>query len=470
MNDSSDNNKSNNFNFKEIVQNQSKFFNSNKTKDLNFRKQKLKKLLYILKNNEDKLYKAIYKDFKKSQFETYETELALIYHEIKLAIKKLPKWSSKKSVGTDMANLPGRSYLMPEPLGNTLVIGAWNYPYQLSILPAVASIAAGNTVIIKPSEIAANTSGVMAEIINSNFDKEYFHVLEGGILETTELLKQKFDKIFYTGSSMVGKIVMKAAAENLCPVVLELGGKSPAFVLDDANIKMAAKRIVYGKFLNGGQTCVAPDYILAHKSIKQKLVEEIINQVKEIHGEQPIESEAFVRIITPRHFDRLIKLIDNEKVIMGGDSIKEELYIAPTLLDNVDWDDIVMQEEIFGPILPVIEFENLDDAIKKVKERSKPLALYLFTTCSRVRDKIFNEISFGGGMLNDTLMQLTNSRLPFGGVGYSGMGNYHGKFGFDAFSHHKSIIHKTNLIEPFIKYPPYTKIKSRIIKWVLEGF
>lgn len=470
MNDSSDNKISNDFNFQEIVKHQSDFFNTNKTKGIDFRKQKLKMLLHTLKDNEDKLFQAIYKDFKKSEFETYETELALIYHEIKLAIKKLPKWSRKKRVGTDMANLPGSSYLMPEPLGNTLVIGAWNYPYQLSILPAVAAIAAGNTVIIKPSELAINTSSVMAEIINAAFDKEYFHVIEGGIPETTELLKQKFDKIFYTGSSMVGKIVMKAAAENLCPVVLELGGKSPAFVLDDANIKMAAKRIVYGKFLNGGQTCVAPDYILAHKSIKKKLVNEIKNQVKEIHGDKPIESEAFVRIITSRHFDRLIKLIDPKKVVMGGDYIKEELYIAPTLLDDVNWEDTVMQEEIFGPILPIIEFENLDNAIKKVKERSKPLALYLFTTCSRMREKVFKEISFGGGMLNDTLTHLTNVSLPFGGVGYSGMGNYHGKFGFDTFSHHKSIIHKTNLIEPFIKYPPYTKLKFRIIKWVLEGF
>ena len=468
MTDSSGNKIGTDFNFQKIVNHQSDFFKSNKTKDIGFRKQNLKKLLQTLKDNEELLYKAIYTDFKKSAFETYETELALIYHEIKLAIKKLPKWSSKKSVGTDMANLPGKSYLMPEPLGNTLVIGAWNYPYQLSILPAVASIAAGNTVIIKPSELAANTSSVMAEIINTAFAQEYFHIIEGGIPETTELLKQKFDKIFYTGSSMVGKIVMKAASENLCPVVLELGGKSPAFVLDDANIKMAARRIVYGKFLNGGQTCVAPDYILVHKSIKEKLINEIIKQVKEIHGDNPIESEAFVRIITPRHFDRLVKLIDAKKVVMGGDIKKEELYIAPTLLDNVDWEDIVMQEEIFGPILPVIEFEDLDDAITKVKEKSKPLALYLFTRSSRMREKVFNEISFGGGMLNDTLTHLTNANLPFGGVGYSGMGNYHGKFGFDAFSHQKSIIHKTNLIEPFIKYPPYTKLKSKIIKWVLE--
>lgn len=456
-------------NFTELVEKQKKFFNSNKTKDLRFRRNKLEQLLNILKSNEKKLYQAIFKDFKKSEFETFETELALIYHEIKLSIKKLPHWAKKNKVCTDLANLPGKSYIISEPLGNTLVIGAWNYPYQLSILPAVAAMAAGNTVIIKPSELAENTSKIMVEIINQAFDENYLHVIEGGIEETTELLKQKFDKIFYTGSSPVGKIVMKAAAENLCPVVLELGGKSPAIVLEDANIKMTAKRIVYGKFLNAGQTCVAPDYILAHKNVKEKLIAEIKRQIIIIHGENPSESEALVRIITKRHFNRIIKLIDNKKVIIGGLFNEEDLFISPTVIDNVNWEDKIMQDEIFGPLLPIIEFDKIEDIINKIKERPKPLALYLFTTSSSKRKRIFHEISFGGGMLNDTITHLTNASLPFGGVGYSGMGNYHGKFGFDAFSHHKSIIQKTNLIEPFIKYPPYTKFKMKIIKWVLNA-
>lgn len=456
-------------NFTELVEKQKKFFNSNKTKDLRFRKNNLKLLLNILKNNEEKLYQAIFQDFKKSEFETFETELALIYHEIKLSIKKLPVWAKKKKVNTDLANMPGRSYIISEPLGNTLVIGAWNYPYQLSILPAVAALAAGNTVIIKPSELAKNTSKIMAEIINQAFDKNYLHVIEGGIEETTELLKQKFDKIFYTGSSQVGKIVMKAASENLCPVILELGGKSPAIVLEDANIKMTAKRIVYGKFLNAGQTCVAPDYLLVQKNIKEKLITEIKRQINIIHGKTPIESEALVRIITKRHFDRITKLIDHKKVIIGGNFNEDDLFISPTVIDNVSWKDEIMKDEIFGPLLPIIEFENIEDIINKIKERPKPLALYLFTNSSSLRKRIFNEVSFGGGMLNDTITHLTNANLPFGGVGYSGMGNYHGKYSFDAFSHHKSIIQKTNLIELFIKYPPYTKFKMKIIKKALNA-
>ena len=455
-------------NFKNLIGGQKDFFSSNKTKDIKFRKKQLSKLYTIVKENEELLYEAIYKDFRKSAFETFETELSLIYHEIKLARKKLGKWSRKKRVKTDLANFPGSSYIIPEPLGCTLVIGAWNYPYQLSILPAVASIAAGNTVIIKPSEIAANTSKIMAEIINKNFEKEILHVVEGGIEETSALLEQKFDKIFYTGGSEVGKIIMKAAAENLCPVVLELGGKSPAIVLSDANIKMAVKRIVFGKFLNGGQTCVAADYILVNKKIKEKFINELKKRIKEIFGEDASNSEAFTSIINKRHFDRLVKLIDNDKVIIGGDYNEEKLHISPTVMDNVSWDDDVMQQEIFGPILPIIEFEYLTEVIDQVKQREKPLALYLFTTCSRKKNIVFNELSFGGGMLNDTVTHFANANLPFGGVGYSGMGNYHGKYGFDTFSHQKSIVQKTNLIELSIKYPPFTNFKLKVLKFVLR--
>jgi aldehyde dehydrogenase (NAD+) len=458
-----------NLSFTELIFQQKEFFNTNKTKNLKFRREKLKLLLVVLKANEKKLYQAIYKDFRKSEFETFETELALIYHEIKLAIKKIPLWAKNKKVSTDLANLPGKSYIINEPLGNTLIIGAWNYPYQLSILPAVSSMAAGNTVIIKPSELSANTSKIMAEIINQAFDEKYLHVVEGGIEETTELLKLKFDKIFYTGSSQVGKIVMKAAAEKLCPVVLELGGKSPALVLKDANIKMAAKRLVYGKFLNAGQTCVAPDYILADKSIKQKIITEIKSQILSIHSDNPKNSEALVRIINKRHFNRIINLIDKNKVIIGGDFKEDELFISPTVIDNVSWDDEIMKDEIFGPLLPIIEFENINDVITKIKERPKPLALYLFTNSSSIRERIFSEISFGGGMLNDVITHLTNTKLPFGGVGNSGMGNYHGKYGFDVFSHHKSILQKSNLIELFVKYPPYSKFKMKIIKWALNA-
>ncbi len=453
--------------FEETVENQKRYFNTGQSKELSFRKSKLEKLHSLIKNNEALLYEAIYKDFKKSAYDTYLTELGIIYHEIKLAIKRLPKWSGRQKKNTGLINFPGRSYLVPEPLGTCLVIGAWNYPYQLSILPAVSAMAAGNSVIIKPSELARNTSGIMAKIINSNFDPGLLHIIEGGVEETTALLKNKFDKIFYTGSSAVGKIIMKAASEHLTPVVLELGGKSPAIIMEDANIRMAAKRIVYGKFINAGQTCVAPDYVLIKKETKERFIEEVKKQIIEVHGNNPIASEAFARIINQKHFNRLTKLIDDPKVVAGGKYVEKEKFIAPTLLDNVGWDDAVMQQEIFGPILPIVEFDDLDDAINKVKERDKPLALYIFSRNTKDINKICKGISFGGGMVNDTLLHLANADLPFGGVGYSGMGNYHGKFGFDTFSHHKSLIYKTNLFEPFIKFPPYTKMKFKIAKYLM---
>ncbi|MDA3905986.1 MAG: aldehyde dehydrogenase [Bacteroidales bacterium] len=450
-----------------ILKKQSAYFASNQSKNTKFRIEQLKKLMRVLKANENLLNNALYKDFKKSAFETYETELAIIYHEIKLAIRKLGSWSKTKRVSSGLSNFPGKSFIIAEPYGNVLVIGAWNYPYQLSILPAVSALAAGNTVVIKPSELSLNASQAMAKIINDNFEEEILHVIEGGVEETTVLLKHPFDFIFYTGSTAVGKIIMHAASENLTPVALELGGKSPAIIDADANIKMAAKRIVWGKFLNGGQTCVAPDYLLVHQSIKKELILEIENQIKLIHGENPMYSEAFVRIINHRHFQRLIKLIDKEKIIIGGNTCENELYIDPIVLDNISFDDEVMQEEIFGPILPIITYEDLDWAIAQIKDRPKPLALYLFSNTKKVQQKVLQEISFGGGAINDVIMQLANSKLPFGGVGHSGMGNYHGEYGFKTFSHHKSIIKKTNWFEPWFKYPPYTKGKLELIRKIL---
>ena len=457
-----------NLDYKALVNSQLEYFNTNATKDVNFRISMLKKLLNILKTNESLMDEAIYKDFKKSSFENYTTELSLIYHDINEAISNLKGWSKRISVPTNMANLPGKSYIIPEPLGVTLTIGAWNYPYQLSLAPVIPALAAGNTAIIKPSELSLNTSNVMAKLINDNFDSKYLHVIEGGVEETSELLKQKFDKIFYTGSSMVGKIIMKAAAEHLTPVTLELGGKSPTFVFNDANIKITAKRLVWAKFLNGGQTCIAPDYILAEKGVKEKLISEIKKQILEIHGDNPQQSEAFVRIINPRHYKRIMQLIDNSKTVIGGKTDESDLYISPTVMDNVSFDDAVMQEEIFGPVLPIIEFDNLDWAIKMIKERPKPLALYVFTSNNSNRDKIFHEVSFGGGAVNDAVMHLANPNLPFGGVGNSGMGSYHGKAGFDAFSHYKSILEKSTLIEPPIKYPPYTDWKRKLLKPLIE--
>lgn len=455
-------------NYHELIQSQLNYFNSNITKDSDFRIRQLKHLKSVLKSNEKLLDEAIYKDFKKSSFENYVTELSLIYHEINIAISDLKQWSKKKKVATSAALLPGSSYILPEPLGITLTIGAWNYPYQLSIAPVVAAMAAGNTAIIKPSELALNTSHAMAAVINDNFDSQYLHVVEGGVEETTALLQEKFNTIFYTGSGNVGRIILEAAAKHLTPVTLELGGKSPAFVFNDANIKITAKRLVWAKFLNGGQTCIAPDYLLVEKGIKEKLIEEIQKQIIKIHGENPMESEGFVRIINPRHFNRIMKLIDKDNIVIGGESNVDELYIAPTVMDNVTFDDAVMQEEIFGPVLPIIEFDNLDWAINKVKDRDKPLALYVFTAASKNTKKIFHEISFGGGAVNDAVMHLANANLPFGGVGESGMGSYHGKAGFDTFSHFKSIYSHSTMLEPNLKYTPYTPNKLKIMRMMLE--
>jgi aldehyde dehydrogenase (NAD+) len=307
----------------------------------------------------------------------------------------------------------------------------------------------------------------MAEMINENFDANFFHVIEGGVEETTALLKEPFDKIFYTGNPTVGKIIMRAASEHLTPVTLELGGKSPAIVTKSANLKMTAIRLVWGKFVNGGQTCVAPDYLLVEKGMKEPLIDAIKKRIKKVHGDDPQKSEAFVRIINPRHFKRLTALLDEKKIIEGGQTDEKDLYIAPTLMDNVTWDDAVMQEEIFGPILPILEYENIEDAIAQIKARPKPLALYLFTSDKSIEKKVFREVSFGGGALNDTIMHLANPNLPFGGVGNSGMGNYHGKFGFDAFTHKKAILKKATWFEPWVKYPPFTEGKLNILKKLL---
>jgi len=455
----------------EIIQTfdiQKKFFLSGKTKNTDFRKEQLRKLLSILKENERQLNDAIYKDLKKSAFENYATELALIYHEIKLSLRKIKKWSKQKRVRTNLANFPSRSYLIPEPYGNALVIGAWNYPYQLSILPVVPAIAAGNTVIIKPSELSQNTSAIMAEIINNNFNPEFLYVQEGGAETARELLQQKFNKIFFTGSSHIGKLVMKAAAENLASVTLELGGKSPTIICEDANLQMAAKRIAWAKFLNAGQTCVAPDYLLVHKKIKNEFLNLLVKNIIKNQGEKPDESDAFLRIINERHFDRLVSLIKKDKIFYGGITDREEKYISPTILNNITFEDKIMEDEIFGPILPVIEFEKIDGVLNNIKSIPEPLSLYLFTNDRAVRKKVLNELSFGGGSINDAVMYFTNPNLPFGGVGNSGMGAYHGKAGFDEFSHYKSVLVKANWFEPFIKYPPYSDFKKKLLGMFLE--
>ena len=451
-----------------IVNQQKKFFNSNSTKEVTLRIETLKKLKLILKENEEKLYTAIYTDFKKSEFETYLTELSLIYNELNDAIRNLKKWSKQKRVRTNLANFPAKSYIIPEPLGAVLVISAWNYPYQISLIPAISALAAGNTVVIKPSEIPNNTSKILAELINNNFNPKHLTVIEGGVETTTELLQQKWDKIFFTGSTLVGKIIYKAAAENLTPVTLELGGKSPTFVLADCNIKITAKRIVWAKFLNAGQTCIAPDYLLVEEKIKEQLLLALKKEIENAYPNNKEVQENYVQIVNEKNFDRLKQLIPTEKIYHGGETNPENRSISPTLLYNINFEDSVMQDEIFGPILPIISFEDLEDVITKIKEREKPLSLYIYSKNKKVIKKILHEISFGGGAINESLVHLSNPNLPFGGVGTSGIGSYHSKAGFDTFTHYKSILHKSFLFEPNIKYLPFTKLKRRILEFLLE--
>ncbi len=443
------------------------FFNSNKTKDVDFIISQLKKLKHILKENEEECYKAIALDFNKSEFETYISEFALIYQELNLAIRKAKEWHQRTSVPTSLAHFPAWSYIIPEPLGTILVISPWNYPFYLSLVPVISSLVAGNTVILKPSELTSNASKAMAKLINENFPSDYLHVVQGGVEETTKLLKYKFDKIFFTGSSDVGRVVYEAAAKNLVPVTLELGGKSPVFVLKDADIQMTAKRVVWSKFLNAGQICVAPDYILVDKSVEDKLLEALKQEIEKHYDLEQL-TENYVQIVNDRHFDRLSALIDSEKTYFGGKVDQPTRVIFPTILQNVSFEDEVMKDEIFGPILPVISFTDLDESIQQVKKRSKPLACYIYAKNRKLINKLLKEVSFGGGGVNDSIVHLSNNNLPFGGVGLSGFGSYHGKVGFNTFSHYKSILHKPFWFESNLKYTPYTALKKRVIRWFLE--
>lgn len=452
-------------NFQEIHQSQQEFFKTQKTKNIKFRKMYLEKLKSVLIKNERLLYEAIYADFGKSKFDTFTTEISFVIKDIDYNLKHLNSFSAPKKVKTNIVNQLGSSRIYNEPLGCVLVIGAWNYPYQLSLSPLVSAIAAGNCAILKPSEIAENTMKAMAKMINENFPSDYVYVAEGGIEETTEILKLKFDKIFFTGSPKVGKIIYEAAAKNLTPVTLELGGKSPAIVTENANFEIAAKRIVWGKFLNAGQTCVAPDYVLVDEKVREKFLEYLKIYIKQFDY-QP-NSEHYTRIINERNFDRLVHFIDKDKIYYGGNFDREKLYIEPTVLNNVSWDDFVMQEEIFGPILPVVSYKIFNEALNKITEGEKPLAAYIFTEKNEEKRMFTEKISFGGGCINDVMMHLSNDHLPFGGIGNSGIGNYHGKFGFEAFSHQKAVLNRATWGEPNFKYPPYTEDKLKWIKKVL---
>ncbi|AVG09922.1 aldehyde dehydrogenase [Staphylococcus epidermidis] len=441
------------------------FFNTHKTKNLKFRKQQLKLLSKNIKNHENELLDALYKDLGKSKVEAYATEIGMLLKSIKLMRKELKNWSKTKQTDTPLYLFPTKSYIKKEPYGTVLIIGPFNYPVQLVFEPLIGAIAAGNTAIVKPSELTPHVAIVIKDIIEDTFDEAYVSVVEGGIEETQTLLSLPFDYMFFTGSEKVGKIVYEAAARKLIPVTLELGGKSPVIVDNTANIKVASERISFGKFTNAGQTCVAPDYILVQRKVKNDLIKALKKTITEFYGENIEKSPDFGQIVNQKHFNRLNDLIQIHKdnVVFGGNSSKEDLYIEPTLLDNITNDNKIMKEEIFGPILPIITYDNFDEVLEIIQSKSKPLSLYLFSEDKNMTHRVVEELSFGGGAINDTLMHLANPNLPFGGVGSSGIGQYHGKYSFDTFSHMKSYTFKSTRLESSLFFPPY-KGKFKYIK------
>lgn len=446
------------------VDNQRRYFNSNATKSYEFRIEQLNKLKNSITANEQKIISALKADLKKSEVESYISEIGLVIKEIDHTVKNLKKWMKPKSLSTSWSLKPASAKLFPEPFGVTLIIAPWNYPFQLAIAPMIGAIAAGNTVILKPSELSVQTEKLLSEVINSTFDSQYIHVFTGGKEVGQDLLKQKFDFIFFTGSTAVGKIVMKAASENLTPVCLELGGKSPCIVDESANLEVAARRVVWGKFFNAGQTCIAPDYLYVHESVKTTFLALLKKNIRNFYGENEMKSNDYGKIISKNHFDRIAKLIDGSKILYGGDKNREEQFISPTLLEVKSWDEKIMKEEIFGPALPVLSYKNLDDVISTIKSKDRPLALYIFSTNVNHTEKIQNELSYGGGCVNDCLLHFSSTEIPVGGVGASGVGKYHGKYSFDTFTHEKAILKKSNLFDLALRYPPYTEKKQKLIK------
>lgn len=450
-----------------ILENQKEFYNSGSTKSLEFRKKSLMELKNAINEYEKEILLALKKDLCKSEFEAYVTEIGIVLEEINFMLKNMRKILRKKTVRTPLTQFPSKSTIYHEPYGNVLIMSPWNYPFQLALTPLVGAIACGNCAIIKPSNYSPETSGIINKIISKTFSKNYIAVIEGGRTVNQTLLDHKFDLIFFTGSSEVGKIVMEKAAKHLTPVVLELGGKSPCIVDETADIKLAGKRIAWGKCLNSGQTCVAPDYLLVHKSVKNQLITEIIKNTEIFYGKSPEKHSDFPKIINNKHFERLRHLIQSGDVIYGGGYNELTNKISLTLIDNVTWNDPVMQEELFGPILPIIEFESVDEFLPIINSRAKPLALYLFTKSKKMEKIIIDGVSYGGGCINDTIVHLATSYMGFGGVGESGMGSYHGAASIETFSHRKSIMKKSNLIDIPLRYPPYfnhLKLAKKIMK------
>jgi aldehyde dehydrogenase (NAD+) len=436
-------------NYNALVEKQRAYFLTGKTKDLEFRIKALEKLRQVVQSHELELTGALKADLNKSEFDAYATEIGFVLYEIRFVLKHLKSWMKPRKVKTPMTHIGSVSMIYPEPYGVSLIIAPWNYPFQLAVAPLIGAIAAGNCAILKPSELTPTTSALLAKLINENFQDDFIAVVEGDVATSQALLAEQFDYIFFTGSVPVGKVIMEAAAKNLTPVTLELGGKSPCIVDEKANLKLAAKRIAWGKFLNGGQTCIAPDYLYVQKSIKEPFLLLLKEAIADMFG----EIETYTRIVSEKHFLRLQEFLQHGLIYVGGDSDQEALKIEPTVLTNITWNDPVMADEIFGPILPVLEFEDIDEVIHQIQQKPNPLALYVFSESNDVQNKVINHISFGGGCINDTIYHITSPYLPFGGVGSSGIGAYHGKGSFDTFSHEKSVLKQTTKFDIPFRYP-----------------
>lgn len=455
----------------EIVQRQREFFMTGATLDVDYRVDALKRLRGAIKAHEKDIADALYKDLRKSELESYMSETGMVLDEIKYELKHIRKWSRTKRVKTPIAQFISKSFVVPQPYGVVLVMAPWNYPVQLCLEPLVGAVAAGNVAIVKPSAYAAEVSRCLANIVEEVFPPEYVAVVEGGREQNTQLLEEKFDYIFFTGSETVGKIVMEKASRHLTPVSLELGGKSPVIVDRTANLEVSARRLAFGKYLNAGQTCVAPDYLLIERSVKDNFLECFERAVSEFFPKGDFSNMPV--IVNDRHFKRLMDAIDaskakGAKVFIGGNGDTGSRFIEPTVLDNVTWDSPIMEQEIFGPILPVIEYDNLDDVLDIIKQRPKPLALYLFSNDKAAQRKVLSSVPYGGGCVNDTIIHLATPYMGFGGVGESGMGSYHGKRSFDTFTHYKSIVKKSNVIDLPMRYHPYSEKKLAFIKKVMK--
>lgn len=454
-------------NIQELVIHQRSYYRKDHTLSYQFRKEQLLKLRKMIEMNEERVLQALKKDLNKSEFEGYSTEIGFLYAEINLVLKNLKNWMKPSKVKTPLSHSGSKSYIYSEPYGNTLIIAPWNYPFNLALAPVIGAIAGGNTIILKPSEHTPAVSGLLHEIVSDTFPSEYFAVVEGDVQTSQTLLQQRYDLIFFTGSVQVGKIVMEKASETLTPVVLELGGKSPVIVDKDAKLDVAAKRIVWGKFTNAGQTCIAPDYLYVHRDVKPELLAEMKKAINELYGEESIKNDNYAHIVNENHFNRLKSYLSNGSIVTGGKTDKESLTIEPTLLEEVSWDDPIMKDEIFGPILPVLTFDNLEDVIEEIRAQDKPLATYYFSENEASQEYILERLPFGGGCINDTIMHVANPYLPFGGVGHSGVGSYHGKASFDAFTNKKGVLKQTTKFDLSLRYPN-TKHGLKIIKKLLK--